>query len=99
MAEHGGVTTVLRQGHRVQGLGQRANLVYLDENGVGGLALNSPLQEFDVGHKEIITNQLNVAPEFLGQPLPILPITLSAAIFNTDDRIFPAKLHVKVDQL
>jgi hypothetical protein len=85
--------------HRVQGFRERADLIDLDQNGIGHAFVNSLLEEFDVGHKHIVADQLNLVAQFLRQEFPGFPIVFRAAVLQADDGILPGQFDVKRHQV
>ena len=49
--------------HAVERLGERADLVQLDEDRVGGPARDAAAQALDVGDEEIVADELDVVAE------------------------------------
>ena len=64
---------------RVQRLGERADLVELDEDGVGGPALDGAAQPLGVGHEQVIADELHAVAEPLLEEHPAVPIVLGEA--------------------
>ena len=86
----------LGQINRRQSLGNRANLVHLDQDGIGHAQINALLQELDVGDKQIIADQLHaLGIELVRQQLPAVPIAFGAAVFNghNGELLAPALIH------
>ena len=99
MRDNGGVTRVLRHTYRIDGFGNRADLIELNQNGVTGFLFNTALQPFGVGNKEVVADNLNFTAEFFGQTGIALPIILIERIFNRNDRISVYPLFVDFDHL
>jgi len=87
--DHGQVAGVLGLLNRVQSLGDGADLVHLDEHGVGDLLIDAALDAFRVGGKHVVANQLHLAAQLIGKRLPARPIVFGHAIFDGDDRVLP----------
>jgi len=49
--------------HRGEGLGQGADLVHLDQHGVGHIGLDPPLDQLDIGHEDVVTDELHPIAE------------------------------------
>ena len=49
--------------NRFDRLGDRADLVELDEHGVGGLLLDAAGDEFRVGHEQVVADDLDLSPK------------------------------------
>ena len=71
-------------------LGERADLVDLDENRIGDALFNAALQALDVGDEEIVADELNAAAQLVGQQLPAFPVVFGETVFEGDDRILAA---------
>ncbi len=80
-----------------QGLGQGADLVDLDQDGVGQAALDAFGQPLGVGHEQIVADQLDLAAQRVGQQLPAFEIILGHAVLDRDDRIALDQLGVVFD--
>src|SRR5690606_34859263 len=94
---YGGVARLMRHLDRFQRLRQRADLVDLDENGVGNAALDPIAKALRVGDEKIVADKLHPSPDFLGQQLPALPVILAHPILNRDDRIIADESGVVLD--
>ena len=68
-------------------LGQRADLVDLDQQRVRGLGLDAAPQPLRVGHEQVITDDLHPAAQARGQLLPAVPVVLAERVFERDDRV------------
>lgn len=82
MGSNGGVTMAMSHLDSIQCLGERTNLVYLDEDRVGCTHLDALLQELHVGNKEVVTYQLATIADGSSQLYPVVPIVLVKAILN-----------------
>jgi len=67
---------------RLDGLGQRADLVELDEDGVGGILLDRACDPLGVGDQEVVADQLDGPTEPLCQVPPPLPVILCEAVLE-----------------
>ena len=76
----------------VEGFAQRADLVNLDQDGVGATLLDAFLEELDVGHEQVVAHQLALAADAVGEFLPAFPVVLVHAVFDRVDRIFGDEL-------
>ena len=74
MADHAGVTGPAGQVDRLQGFGEGADLVDLDQDRVGDALVDAPLQAAAVGHKQIVAHQLHGFAEALREQAPALPV-------------------------
>src|SRR5262249_50240480 len=86
MADDRRVMVAPGQLDRFQRFGQRADLVYLDENAVRDLLVDAVLQAFRVGDEQIVADELHAVAERRGQFLPAGPVVLGEPIFNRADR-------------
>src|SRR6266704_850157 len=99
MTQDGGVTMRTRQFHGIQGFSERADLVHFNENRVGRSGIYSLLEKFDIGDEEIVAHKLDLIAQFLSEYFPMFPIAFSATVFDANDGILAAKLHIKFDEL
>ena len=97
MAHHAGVATPVGQLHCFDGFGQRADLVHLDQDGIGHPFLDAAAQALHVGHEEVVPHELGVVPERIGHELPGGPIVLVASVLDADDRVLSTELLPVVD--
>src|SRR5260370_27226584 len=79
--------------------GQGADLVDLDQDRVGDPALYALFETSDIGDEEVVANELNLAPEPVGQQLPSIPVVFGHAVLDADDRVSADPSLVKVDEL
>src|SRR6266851_3604321 len=79
--------------------GQGADLVDLDQDGVGDPALYSLFETSDIGDEKVVADKLNLAPEPVGQQLPTIPVVFGHAVLDADDRVSADPSLVKVDEL
>ena len=94
MADDRGVTVVLSQFHRIEGLSQRTNLIDFHQDGITDPFVDSALKKFHIGNKQIIAHQLHTIANLVGQQLPCLPVVFGASILNADNRIFTGQFIV-----
>ena len=73
--------------HRGEGLGERADLVDLDEDRVADAVRDAFLQDARVGDEDIVADQLHLLAETLGEQLPAAPVVLRHAVLDGDDRV------------
>ncbi len=76
MGDHHSEIGVLGQPNRLEGFRERPNLVQLDENRVGRLFVDSPLENPGIGHEKVVADDLQALPQFRGQTTPTRPIAL-----------------------
>ena len=67
----------------VERLGERADLVDLDEDRVGGAELDALFEVLDVGDEEVVADELALAADGLGEGHPAVPVVLGHADFYT----------------
>ena len=77
----------MRHGNGIQGLRQGADLIDLDEDGVGNALLNTLGQTDRIGYEQVVTHQLHLLAQSLGEHIPAQPIRLCHAVFQGDDGI------------
>jgi len=70
----------------VDGFGDCADLVELDQDGVGGLFLDAPADELGVGHKEIIADDPDLTAHVGCLLLEASPVPLIEPVLDGDDR-------------
>src|ERR1043165_7534089 len=85
--DDGGAPGAARKLDAVERLGERADLVDLDENRVGDAQLDAFAQELRVGDEEVVADELYARAQLVRQKLPALPVALAHAVFNRDDGI------------
>src|SRR5690554_1840297 len=72
----------------IQGLGKCSNLVYLNQNRIGRIQLNTFFQVLYVGHKKVVAHQLALVANGFIQQYPTIPVAFIATIFNAVDGEF-----------
>src|SRR6266508_4654214 len=87
VADHGGPAVAVGQVGGVEGLAQRADLVDLEQHGVGDPAVEAALDALDVGDEQVVANELHPVPQGLVARLPAVPVLLGEAVLERDDRI------------
>ena len=87
MRDHGGEASSLGHLDGFQGLGQRADLVELDQDRVADLLVDAALEDLGVGDEQVVANQLYLGTDLVGQDFPAGPVGLVHAVFDGDDRI------------
>ena len=86
MRDHGGVAGPLGHFNGRKGFGQGADLIDLDEDRVGDVLVDALLEDLGVGHKQIVTHQLDLLAQTFGQQLPARPVIFGHTVFNRNDR-------------
>src|SRR5712692_4133579 len=79
--------------------GYRADLVELDQNGVGNLLRNPPRKNLRIGYKDVVADQLQLAAELLCKALPAVPVVLGHSVFERDDGELPRPARPELDHL
>src|SRR5690606_1880077 len=97
VADHAGPAGAVRALHRVEGLGERADLVDLDQHAVGGAAGDAAADALDVGDEEVVADQLDAIAEALGERLPAVPVLLVEAVLDRHDRVAVDEVGPQVD--
>jgi len=87
MGDDGAPARALGQLDGLQRLRQRADLVDLDEDGIGHAAADALLQDGGVGDEEIVAHELHARAQAPGQGLPPLAVVLAQAVLDGADRI------------
>ena len=76
----------------------RSDLVELDKDAVCAAKLNTLLESFCVGNKEVVTNELYFAAKSCGKLLPAFPVFFVKCVFYRDNRVLVAKACPVVDE-
>ncbi len=99
MARDARVSVAMSQLNGFDRLGQCTDLIHLDQNAVGDSAVDASLKPFGVGHKQVITDQLDLRTNAVGQLLPGIPIVFRATVFDRANWILVDPLGQEVDHL
>src|SRR5690606_22163741 len=86
MARDGVVSVVLSKGHRVDGFGNGADLVNLNEKPVAHALLDAFAKSGYVGYEEVVTHELALAADGFSERLPACPVIFGHAVFDGGDR-------------
>src|SRR5450830_47546 len=97
--DHRGVAVALRERHGVEGLGQRADLVQLDEQRVRRLEFDALGQADRVGDEQVVTDDLHLVADLGDQKGPGAPLVLRQRVLDGDQRVVGHKLRVVRDEL
>src|SRR6516162_7546354 len=84
---HRGVVRLVGHVDALERLGERTDLVRLDEDGVGDVLADRLPEDLRVGDEHVITHQLNRAAEGTGELRPAVPVRLAHTVLDADDRI------------
>ncbi len=85
VGHHAGIGVPGGQVHGLEGLGERPDLVDLDQHGVGGAGIDPPAQALLVGDEEVVADQLDRAPS--AEVSAAQPSQSSSAIPSSIDTI------------
>merc|ERR1719375_2739022 len=96
---HHAPAVLLAQLHRVDGLGDGADLVDFEEERVAGLVGDRALHARDVGHREVITHHLRRPPDPLREEGPGGPVVLVEGVLDGDEGEVRAEARVEVREL
>ena len=99
MGDDAGVTRLLGHLDRLEGFGQRADLVHLDQDGVRRSQLDALLQALGVGDKQVVAHQLDPVSDAASQLDPAVPILLGHAVLDGDDGVLLNELAPVIDHL
>ena len=99
MGRNGGVTGLVCHLDGLQRLGNRADLVQLDEDRVAAAQANALGQTLGVRDEQVVADQLDLAAQLLRHVLPALPVLLVEAVLDGVDGILFDQLLPVLDQL
>ncbi|SHT23217.1 Uncharacterised protein [Mycobacteroides abscessus subsp. abscessus] len=85
----------MRQRHRVQRLGERADLVHLDQQGIRRTPLNAFFQALRIGDKQIVAHQLHAVADRRGERDPAVPVVLRQRVLDGHQRVSVEQLGVE----
>src|SRR5215208_5752050 len=85
VADHGGPAGALGRLHGLKRLGERADLVELDQDGVGGALGDAAPEAGGVGDEEVVADELDALAEAAGEGGPAGPVVLGHAVLDADD--------------
>src|SRR6516225_8995097 len=87
MRHDGGIARLEREFYGGKGLGQGADLVDLDQDGIGAAVFDTVGQPLYVGDEEIVADQLAFAADHVGQLFPAVHIVFRHTVLDRDDRL------------
>ena len=99
MGHHSGVTGPVGHLDGVQSLGEGADLVDLDENGIGHALLDAGGQALHVSDEQVVTHQLDLGTDGLREHGPALPVVLAHTVLQGDDGVVVHELLPHIDHL
>ena len=99
MAHNASVAGLLGGFDGLERLGERADLVDLDQDRVGGAQLDALLEALGVGDEQVVAHQLHLVANAAGELNPAVPVLLCHAVLDGDDGIGVDKLLPVIDHL
>src|SRR5690606_18738306 len=97
--DHGRVLRRVGHGDGLQGLGEGADLVDLDQDGVGGAAVDAFLEDLRVGDEQVVAHPLDLVADAGGELLPAVLVVVAHAVLYRDDRVLRGPVGEEVDEL
>lgn len=94
MTDHGCVIILFCQINCSQRFGECADLVDLDQNGIGHVFSDPFAKKLHIRDKQIVADQLNLAAEARSQFLPAIPIVFRATVLDRNNRETRAKIDI-----
>ena len=77
----------MRHLDRVERLGQRTDLVHLDQDRVAAAHFDAFFQELDIRYEQVVADQLAAIADLLGQHFPAFPVVFAHTVLDRVDRI------------
>ena len=99
MAHDASVAGLLGSLDGLERLGERANLVDLDQDRIGGAQLDALLEALGVGDEQVVAHQLHLIADTAGELNPTVPVLLCHTILDGDDGIGVDELLPVIDHL
>ncbi|MNX46846.1 hypothetical protein D3C86_773940 [compost metagenome] len=99
MGKDGGVARALGHLDGGQGLGQGADLVDLDQDGVGRAEADAAVEAIGVGDEEVVADQLHALAEALGELGPAVPVVFGHAVLDREDGVAVDEVLEVIDHL
>ncbi len=96
MRNYGCERCALRHGNRLKCLGQRADLVHLDEDRIGCTFGDTAGKAFRIGDEQIIAHELALIANCRSQRFPSLPVLLGQTVFDGNDGVFRHQIRIEV---
>ncbi len=81
------ITRLLGDPDGFERLGDGADLIELDENGIGHPPLDALLQDTRIGHEQVVAHELQPTTETTAEQHPAVPVVLRHAVLDRHDRI------------
>ncbi len=85
--DDGGPAGGVRHADRLERLGEGADLVELDQDGVGGALLDAAREALDVRDEEVVADELHAVADAAGERRPAVPVVLGHAVLDGDDGV------------
>mmetsp|Transcript_16772 Transcript_16772/g.54601 ORF Transcript_16772/g.54601 Transcript_16772/m.54601 type:complete len:438 (-) Transcript_16772:248-1561(-) len=99
MGAHDTPARLLAHLDRVDRLGDGPDLVHLEQQRVGRLLLDGPLDLDRVGHSQVVAHNLDRLAVLGHECRPVLPVVLVERVLDGDDREVAHQLAVKLGEL
>ncbi len=99
VADHRGVAGAVGHLDGLEGLGQGADLVDLDQDAVGAALGDALRQALGVGDEEVVADDLDLVAQGLGDRGVAGPVVLVERVFDRDDRVLVDPGGEEVDHL
>ena len=84
---NGGEAVTVSHIDRVKRFGERTDLVDLDQDGVTAAFSDTTTEVLYIRHEEVVTDELNLLTELVGELLPAFPVVLSPTVLKRIKRI------------
>ena len=87
MRHDGGISGAMGHIDGSERLGERTNLVYFHENGIGHATLDAIRKTLNICDEKIVANQLAIFADEISDKFPPFPIIFGQSVFDRDNRI------------
>src|SRR5204863_9051242 len=91
MRHDGAVARLMGHLNRAERLGQSADLVDLDEDGIGNSVLDSLAETSRIGDEYVVADELACVPDRVGQQFPAFHVVLTHAVLDRFNGILPGE--------
>ena len=85
--DDGGIAVAAGELDGVEGLGDGADLIDLDEDGVGDFLRDALLEAFGVGDEEVVADELDLMADEIGEVFPAGPVVFGEAVLDGQDGV------------
>ena len=99
MTHDAGVAGLLGGLDGLERLGERTDLVDLDQNRVGSAQFDALLEALGVGNEQVVAHQLHLVADATGQLDPAIPVLLGHAVLDGDNGVGVDELLPVIDHL